>query len=169
MDQDNYVIYGINKFIGNDNKSILEGYCIENINDNLEKYLSLQIILANYMTLKNNKYISGMTFNGIIEGYFHSIDIYKSYNSEILIKYMADREEDKKIILKDYSKLPVLNEGNISPEEIQMIIDYLNNKYNNQFINLLTNELMSFSKKIYDKKDESLEKDSKKYVKSINN
>ena len=136
----------------NDKKFILSGICFENTNSNLNEYFPLSINPDRYQLIKEKKNTSAMIFIGFSKNSYHSIEIYKN-DITIHIKYYEEKYCSKSLnndnTVNKEIDLPLLNTDNISNEEIQIIINELNNQFsNNEFINLISSELINFGKKI---------------------
>ena len=150
--KNNGVIYGINEFEQKDNHYILRGICFENTNVNLSDYFPLNMHPDNYSSLSDKKNTSAMIFNGFVGDCRHSIEIYKS-DIAAHIKYYVEKRcfdtSNRDIIVNQELDLPLLNTGDISNEEVQIIINALNSQYSDdEFINLISSELSTFGKKI---------------------
>ena len=150
--KNNGIIYGINELEINDKKFFLSGICFENTNSNLNKYFPLNMNPDRYQLIKEKKNTSAMIFTGFSENSYYSIEIYKN-DITLHIKYYEENHCSKSLNNDNTENkeidFPLLNTGNISNEEIQIIINELNSQFsNNEFINLISNELVTFGKKI---------------------
>lgn len=142
------VVYGISEYEQRDNYYILRGICFENTSGNLKDYFPYNMDADNYSALKDEKNISAMIFNGFVEECRHSLEIYKN-GSNAIIMYKVRERGFGDIIENQELTIPLLNTGNISSDEIQIILTALQNQYSNdEFINLVSCELLSFGKKI---------------------
>ena len=132
--KNNGIIYGINELEINDKKFFLSGICFENTNSNLNEYFPLNMNPDRYQLIKEKKNTYKNDFTIHIK-YYEENHCSKSLKN--------DNTENKEI------DFPLLNTGNISNEEIQIIINELNNQFSdNEFINLISSELINFGKKI---------------------
>ena len=148
------VIYGVNELKQKDCKYSLRGICFENmvVNSDFNSYFPHAMKSENYPEIYNGHTTSAMMFNGFVGDCRHSIEIYKN-NSIIHIKYHVVRinynNSTNDIIIDQDLYLPLLNPGSIYNEEIRTILTTLQEQYSNdEFINLISNELTTFGKKI---------------------
>ena len=146
--KDSNIIYGINELEQKDNHYILRGICFENTNVNLKEYFPYNMNADNYPVLKDKKIKSAMIFNGFTGNSRHSLEIYKSDFNTYIMYYVRERGCGDTTINQELN-LPLLNVGNISNDEIQIILENLNNQYcDDEFIKLISKELKTFGKKI---------------------
>lgn len=146
--RNNNVVYGIGELEQREDHHILRGICFENISGNLKNYFPYNMNADNYLGLKDEKNTSAMIFKGFVDKYRHSLEIYKNGSNAIIMYNVIERDFDE-IIVNQQLTIPLLNTGNISSDEIQTIITTLQKQYNNdEFINLVLCELLSFGKKI---------------------
>ena len=144
------VIYGVNEFQKRDCKYSLRGVCFENTNTNedIDNYFPYIMKSDNYPTLSDKNTISAMLFTGSTGEFHHSIEIYKNDHT-IHIKYDVVNYNTHDVIVNQELDLVNLNVGNISNEEIQTILTTLQEQYSSDdFINLISDELTIFGKKI---------------------
>lgn len=149
------VVYGINEIEQRDTKYNLRGICFENLNlrEDLKNFFPYSMKVEDYTRLNLTDTISAMLFNGRIDNCRHFIEIYKN-NSTIHIKYNAIKIDynnpgNDEIIANQEFDLPLLNTHSISSDEIQTIITTLQSNYSDdEFINLISDELATFGKKI---------------------
>ena len=141
----NNIIYGISELSQRDYDYNIMGICFEKTNVNIDDYFPMNMNAKNYPALKNKNNSSAMIFNGYIKGSRHLIEIYKNGN-EAVVNYTI--KENNETINEEFI-IPLINIGNITSAEIQIIITELQDKYsNNDFIALISNELMKFKDKI---------------------
>lgn len=146
--KNNNVVYGISEFEQRDNHNILRCICFENTNGGLEDYFPYNMDAYNYPALKDKNNVSAMIFYGFTEDSSHSLEIYKN-DSSARINYTVRERGYGDIIVNQELTIPLLNTGNISSDEIQIILTTLQNQYSDdEFINLVSCELTSFGNKI---------------------
>ncbi len=146
--KDNSVIYGINELIQKGRCDDLCGICFESTKVPIVELLPLGINDVAYPLLYNDNTKSAMIFQVSTENIFnHNLQIYK-FSDEIKIIYYSIRFDYCKVERLNHY-LPSLSDGNISSEEIQNVLSFLQEKLGKSiFMDIITNELNSFALKI---------------------
>lgn len=136
------VVYYIRENKSGDKNYKLKGFCFENTSGYLKDYCGCIVDDKYFQKLNAEGNTSVMKFKGYLgldKGQKHFLDIYK--NGDIITIMYDVRDSDV--------KMGALNTGNISNAEIQEIVEELQDQYSNdEFINLVSRELLSFGKKI---------------------
>lgn len=143
---DGNLVYIVDDFTKSNQGKIIKGVCLEQ-KINLQYYLVNSIGIKRLPYLTNKKTLSAMLFDGAIDGKICSIEIYKT-NSFSHIKYSVRNKKNEVLSTEEYD-LPICKIGNITPEDIQIIINYLQGKYSNdEFIDMVITNLLEFAKRI---------------------
>ena len=150
---DESVIYVVNEASFDKPISYFKGICIENTGVDISKYMPRGIDIKNYKRLASKDTLSSIIFKGIIEDNFHLLEIYKD-SEYITISHRVQNNMVDDLEVKEVSnesiELPVIDEGNISINELYSVIDLLDKE--DEFIQMILSNILFFIKKIYIKK-----------------
>ena len=139
------VIYCIDDYEYGDDT--LRGLCFENTDVDMNEYETFNITPSNYSVFTDKNNISAMVFFGFVGRYDrHVLQIGKNRDN-ISINYRI-RNIDSKEVTDEIITIPSLTSNSISNEEVKLIINELLRKFDNDFINVVEDELFVFGEKI---------------------
>lgn len=153
--QDNYLyniydnlIYGINNCNRDKICDSISGVLIEKLDENIDHYLPYKIQEAKLPMLENLDNLSVIVFTGFTN-VSNRIQICKT-KDRIYVNYeIREIRSDKKD--NDMFSIPNLEDGYITSKEISKLVKELNERYNNNFTNVISEELLAFADKLDEK------------------
>ncbi len=147
---DDSVVYVVNEVSFDKPISYFKGICIENMSVYISKYMPRGIDIKNYKRLTSKDVLSTIILKGIIEDNLHILEVYKD-SEYITISHRVQNNMVDEVEVKEVSnesiELPVIDEGNISINELYSVIDSLDKE--DEFIRMVLGDILFFIKKIY--------------------
>lgn len=153
----NGIVYGITDYEQKNICNYLHGVCLESTKVNLEQSLPYNITPEEYPLLERESgTIGAIVFKGSTNQGHHKLEIYKrEWRKSFTIDYYLEKytyENGKRYdetLISEHFDLPILEEGNITNEEVGNIRVELEKRFpNDNFIQIILNELAIFKQKI---------------------
>lgn len=134
---------------------MIDGACFEKIdNDILQEifYTPWESRLKNYSHMDVSSFQSAILYAGSssfgTQAYLHDLEI-KKMNDSTSVKYSIKDWRNSSIVLEDNYIIPNIENGNITILEVEMLIQELQNRYNNDiFMKFIIHELFTFKRKL---------------------
>ena len=152
--RDNNLVYAIEKLEPKDIKNYIVGICFENTKMDKSYTYPHSISESDYPLLNDSRTNSAMIFSSSdYKSPNYTLEIYKD-NYSINLKYRIKKSIRQngvitEAVVEQKMDFPVLNEKNITSEEIKKIVAELQAKYSDdEFIQLVSNELSFFAIKL---------------------